>query len=292
MTTFSKVTWASNAPPAINGTNLNRLENGLYDAHFEIDAAQTEITNARGGEASLDARLDAVDTQLAQKASLAELTEKTSYGVVSGLGVTAQASPNMTVIVATGVIWMAAGTRFAPTANNALAITAADATNPRIDIIYINSSGVIAYLAGTPGATPAQPSTPAGGQVIATVLVTAGKTSILTADIADRRKNMWSEAWITPTLLNGWVAFDSERIPQYCKTPDGGVHFRGTLKSGTIGSKAFDLPTGYRAAAWHYIPNISNGVLGVIYLKGSEFIPAVGSNLRFELFGTSFMQGV
>jgi hypothetical protein len=40
----------------------------------------------------------------------------------------------------------------------ALALSAADATNPRIDVIAVNTSGVAVVIAGTPSATPAIPS--------------------------------------------------------------------------------------------------------------------------------------
>ena len=106
---YSKTTWNNGAPPAITGTNLNKMENGIGDAHDHmantsnphsttaaqvgaeasgavathnssgsahsdirtlVGNVQTEVTNARGGQANLDARLDGLDTQLAQIASL------------------------------------------------------------------------------------------------------------------------------------------------------------------------------------------------------------------------------
>lgn len=175
---------------------------------------------------NVEAALQETGAQLAQMALLN--TEKTSYGVVSGLGVTQQASPDMTVRVATGIIWMASGVRFTPSANNALAVTAADATNPRIDIVYINSSGVIAYLAGTAAASPAQPATPAGGQLIATIYVAAGDTAIGTAKIQNRRQNMWTEDWIDATLINGWSG-----TLKYRKTVDNHLQIYGDLTAGT-----------------------------------------------------------
>lgn len=123
------------------------------------------------------------------------LTEKTTYGVYSGLGVTAQDTPDMTVKVATGTIYMANGTRFTPVASAALAVTAADATNPRIDIVYVNASGVIAYLAGTAASSPAVPSVPTGGQVLARIAVAANATTITATVIADVRKMIGTPSW-------------------------------------------------------------------------------------------------
>lgn len=62
------------------------------------------------------------------------------------------------------------------------AITAADATNPRVDIVYVKvndnvqdgsglTSGVVGYLAGSPAASPSAPATPARAMVLATIAV-------------------------------------------------------------------------------------------------------------------------
>lgn len=276
------------------------LESAIDDIVNAGASAGTGVTIADAGEyydgenaetvlQEVGAQLSAVDTELAQKASLAYLNEKTSYGVISGLGVTQQAVADMSVIVATGVIWMASGDRFEPTANNALAVTAADGTNPRIDIVYINSTGVITYLAGTAGATPAQPSTPAGGQLIATLLVTAGKTSILTADITDKRKPLLSEKVITPTFTNSWVA---DRTPVgYYKDADGVVHLTGSAKSGSTGVAGFTMIAGYRPAKNLRIPVAINGGVGVLEImtSGGVYMP----NATYtSLDGVNFSAGV
>ena len=58
-----------------------------------------------------------------------------------------------------------------------------------------------------------------------------------------------SEAWIVPTLLNGWVNFGGTiSTAAYYKDPLGIVHLKGTIKSGTMGAAAFTLPVGYRPA--------------------------------------------
>lgn len=146
------------------------------------------------------------------------LTEKTSYGVYSGLGVTAQETPDMTVNVAAGTIYMANGTRFTPVANAALAVTAADATNPRIDIVYVNASGVIAYLAGTAASSPAVPSVPTGGQVLARIAVAAEATTITASVIADVRKMIGTPAWNyieTVTLAEAAASFTKTYVTGY-----------------------------------------------------------------------------
>lgn len=108
-------------------------------------------------------------------------------GVVSGCAPTAQGSPNMTVAIASGVVRI--GTVPTPcyvTGANAT-ISAADATNPRIDLISINSSATIVVTAGTPAPTPLAPTLPSNSAIIAQISVPANDTTISTDQITDAR---------------------------------------------------------------------------------------------------------
>ena len=171
------------------------------------------------------------------------LIEKTGYGVYSGLAISAQATPNMTVSVPTGTIYMDTGARFTPTANTALAVSAADATNPRIDIVYVSYDGIISYLAGTAAASPSAPSIPTGGQLLAQIAVAAGATSITSTNITDKRRLNFQGAWITPTLLNGWTG-----NIKYAKSFNGFVTLAGEVTSGLISalSALCTMPDGYK----------------------------------------------
>ena len=179
----------------------------------------------------------------------ARLTEKTGYGVVSGLGVTAQSTPNMTINVAPGIIYLPSGDRYALLGAAGLAVNAAHATNPRIDIVYVSTAGVITYLAGTAAATPSAPALPAGGILLAEIAVAAGVTSITAANIADRRKNIFSEVPIIPTLLNAWEHYDSARGIRFWKDADGMVNVDGMGKTGAANVVAWQFPAGYRPKA-------------------------------------------
>ena len=81
--------------------------------------------------------------------------------------------------------------------STAATITAADATNPRIDrvCITVNDSAytgavnnvVISVVAGTPAVSPTAPATPANSISLATIAVAAGATTITNANITDTR---------------------------------------------------------------------------------------------------------
>lgn len=133
--------------------------------------------------------------------------------VVNGMAIVQAGTPNMTVVVQPGDC-MIPDTNYKYNgwidADKALTITTADPTNPRLDVVvaYTDKSLVdatnsnspngmkFAVVAGTPAATPTAPSagtiqTAVGASnpyiILAIVRVNAGATSIVTANINDRR---------------------------------------------------------------------------------------------------------
>ncbi len=107
-------------------------------------------------------------------------------GVVSGCGVTAQGSPDMTVAIAAGSIRVASGTQVAVASGNGT-ITTADATNPRIDLVSSSDAGTKTVTAGTAAAAPKPPDLPSGHIALAMVYVPANDTTIATNQITDKR---------------------------------------------------------------------------------------------------------
>lgn len=105
--------------------------------------------------------------------------------VLAGCAVTAQGSPNMTLAVAKGAV-LAQGTLRAVTAGN-VTIGAADATNPRIDLVVVDSSGVKQVRAGTAAAAPKPPARTAGDVALAAVYVPANDTTIENDKITSMR---------------------------------------------------------------------------------------------------------
>jgi hypothetical protein len=122
----------------------------------------------------------------------------------TSLAVTQNSPVGMSVIIASG--WCAiVGTTQANMgtyvgyndAATVVAITTANPTNPRIDLIcatvndayYTGSTNNVVFqvIAGTPAATPVAPSLPANSISLATVDVAAGALSIVTGNITDTR---------------------------------------------------------------------------------------------------------
>jgi hypothetical protein len=170
-------------------SDFRRFEE-LHDKCDKVDTALTAFKLSSTLQLGDLQRLETTATNLVDAINelLTQIKEKTSYGVVSGLTVTAQDVPDLTVKVTSGIIYMQNGDRFITPEAPGLVIFEADATNPRIDIIFVNSTGTLGYLQGTAAAKPEAPATPLGSQLLAEIAVAADATSIKTANITDKRK--------------------------------------------------------------------------------------------------------
>jgi hypothetical protein len=103
--------------------------------------------------------------------------------VLSGCVITGGA--DMTPAVAKGAV-LSNGTLF-PVSAGDVTIGAADATNPRIDLIVVNSAGGRTVRAGTAAAAPKPPARSANDVVLGAVYVPANATAIATSQITDMR---------------------------------------------------------------------------------------------------------
>jgi hypothetical protein len=108
------------------------------------------------------------------------LAESTGYGIVSGC---TPSISGLTVTVAAGVVHLADGTRKELSATN-ITLDSADQSNPRIDLVYIDSTGTVAKVTGT-AASPSAPALPSNGISVAQVNVAANAS---VGTIIDKRQ--------------------------------------------------------------------------------------------------------
>lgn len=108
-------------------------------------------------------------------------------GVLSGLAVSAQGSPNMTVQLTAGVLQYS-GSTTSVGATASLAIAVADPTNPRVDLVHVTSAGVVQVVTGTPAASPNQkpPALPSTSVLLAYVSVAGAAVNIQNSNITPR----------------------------------------------------------------------------------------------------------
>jgi len=177
-----------NLPRAGVRSDFRRFEE-LHDKCDKVDTALTAFKLSSTLQLGDLQRLETKATNLVDAINelLMQIKEKTSYGVVSGLTVTAQDEPDMSVNVSSGIIYMQDGERFEVEAA-AMNVVAADAENPRIDIIYINGIGVVSYYPGTAAVEPKAPETPSSSQLLAEIAVAKNAIKIETENITDKRK--------------------------------------------------------------------------------------------------------
>lgn len=161
-----------------------------------------------------------------------------------GLGVSERSgTANMSVDVAGG-FGLTAGTQSADQGSYVVenvgvqnvTVTPADPTNPRNDLIcaYVTDTDegagtsvtVIAAVAGTPNASPVDPTVPANAIVLARAVVGNGVSSILNANITDLRTTYTGQTLVAP---NG-----STRVLSHTSTPTIGYTASGSVQTPVI----------------------------------------------------------
>lgn len=171
-------------------------------------------------------------------------------------------------------------------------ISAADPTNPRIDVVGIQIrdkeySGAtddarILVVTGTPAASPAVPTLPADFLSLAHVAVAAAAGSILTANITDKRRNLTSLGGVivadtdallpTVNLWTGLVAF--VRSSAAANTQPALYVYDATLAAWTA--------LGQYARAWTVI---TDTLLGGDSTFGSISIPQTFAHVKILVSG-------
>ena len=162
-----------------------------------------------------------IDAQVLRQA-FAAITTTTGITSAGMFAVSALSTPNMSVNVAAGTAWVP-GTQVSNVSGFAfnlqgvywvlndatvnLAISAADPTNPRIDLVVLqvidsqyggaSDTAQLAVITGTPAASPVAPAAPSNSITLAQVAVAANATSIASGNITDRR------TYYTPPPVGG-----------------------------------------------------------------------------------------
>lgn len=108
-----------------------------------------------------------------------------SKGVISGLEVSANSPPSMSVVVSSGIYRYIYN--IAKTSSTTLTIDAADSTYDRYDVIQANSSGTISVVKGTASSSPTVPDHDSDAIRLAIVYVPHGATTIQSSYITDAR---------------------------------------------------------------------------------------------------------
>lgn len=186
-----------------------------------------DITGTLTDQTDLDTALDAkaattyVDTQDA--ATLADANDYTDAAIAAVQG-SGEGAPLNGIVSGLGVAYtgslgfaMSAGSYYLDgdllTASaQTVTLDAADATHPRIDVLYVNASGTFGKITGTPAASPSQPAIDPLTQLYLTfVLVPATATDLNTGITTETIYDEGAE-WTATTSGSGFTV-DSTNNP-------------------------------------------------------------------------------
>jgi len=190
-------------------------------------------------------------------------------GVLKGNGTAISAATSGTDY-SPGTSALASGIVKSTTTTGALSIAAVGS-----DYCAATSGSSILKGTGTGGTTAANSSD---------VISTLGYTPVTTTFPGWTAVSSFSNSWVN--LAGGACAAG------YYKDPQGVVHLRGAIKSGTLGAKAFTLPAGYYSTTGHMsLPAMCSGpaaaLISIDYTNG-DVIPTGGNNTYITLDGITF----
>lgn len=149
-----------------------------------VRVGKKTVTNKKTSYFDLD---NAVTRQsIARHSAIGKLVVFGSPTTVIASGAVASAGTTLSYSVTAGTLGREDGAVIAIAAVLNQALTAADVTNPRVDLIHVdNVTGVVAKTDGTAAATAIPPLLPAGKTQVATVRVAAGATAAVGTTYTD-----------------------------------------------------------------------------------------------------------
>ena len=233
-------------------------------------------------------------------------------GSTGGFGLDAQGTPDNTISVRAGVAYVSV----TPSSQRPQLLRVEALTNQTITITP--NVGALAYdwvyikvdttLANTPDVNGTTVSTlyvsrsnnsstdtgipPTTFLLLGVITVNTSWVTITNSVIAGRRVQTSltaQQAWVTPTMLNSWVAYDvgggtNFGGAQYYKDSLGMVHLRGLVKNGTIttGTSLFNLPAGYRPSQTTiFVTNSNNAFARVDCMFNGDVTINLGASAVF-----------
>ena len=133
-------------------------------------------------------------------------------GVLSGLDITAQTTPSLTLDVAAGQCHVDNET-YVESAPTTVVVGTGHATLPRLDIVcYDTSAGAAAVTAGTAASTPQPPDIPAGDILLALISIPALDTTISNDQITDEIILVRPVGFVYVSSSNVITSLDGEEL--------------------------------------------------------------------------------
>jgi hypothetical protein len=188
------------------------------------------------------------ESKIAKNLSIRELG---GSGVFTGLNITQQTVPNMTVLINSGVVYTDTGMRV-DIPNTSISLATSSATYDRKDVIYIQGSsaganeGVPTVATGTPASTPIEPSIPSDAIKLAVVSVLRNIGSIQDVHITDTR--VWKMLRYRSTTNDLCV---EKLSPNIYSSNVATANFDKPIKGSTFASSIV-ITAGNTSATWNH----------------------------------------
>ena len=146
-------------------------------------------------------------------------------------------------------------------------LDAADATNPRLDIVYIDTSGAVGKVTGTPAATPAPPEIGDTRLAFAEVIVVANDTVIASGDIVDKRQIIKPDyIWVQPHA----VSASGATLASIADTPYAAA-LLGTASADGAAHFTVPIPVNFQGLRRAFINGLPNGTGNMHYEVTTNF---------------------
>ncbi len=206
------------------------------------------------------------------------------------------AGANLSVDVAAGTVFIQGGSIAyqgsyfcQSTSSINMALSAADPTNPRVDLIVAQlydkqSDGGTQYswtplvVTGTPAATPAPPAAPVSSVVLARVAVAAGAASVTNANITDVR--LFATGFSSTAIAANYAALPTTpRQGDMAFEQDTKIH---VVYDGSVWQRFTPVYAGY-----FYGTTDANGYLTIPYPSNLGFTPSSTTTVLASIIGVA-----
>ena len=97
--------------------------------------------------------------------------------IISGITLTLDSAPNADDLLYTAGTYQIDARVYTLASGGTIALTAGDPSNPRVDIVTVDTSNTINYYVGTPAVNPIPPNIPVGELKIVEIGVEIGRVS-------------------------------------------------------------------------------------------------------------------
>ena len=210
----------------------------------------------------------------ANRGSSAEQIERIStginkrFGIVTGGAVTTSSGITVAVAAIAANDYVIAGAvQTTAYAGGTVALSAADATNPRIDMITIDTSGTVGKVDGTAAATPFPPDIGDTKIALAEIIMVANETSLAAGDIIDKRQVIPPYViWVQPHGISA----SNATLASIADAPYTGA-LLGTAAADGTAYMVVPVPTNFQGLRAAKIVGIPNGTGNMHYIVATSF---------------------